>query len=203
MSMKVLGRTWSALLLADDPGWNHRLDHMGPPVQLILSVQSDPLRRIRPRSALRQYKVNVAKSEPDAQADAPKHDGPEMLFHFESPNCGQYDMEFCTKRRCGFTARPSLTIGHHKGRIHLVKTLLAALGGIACSFLVPAADLHDAQSVLVKYHAARPKDVELAIYRLDWAPTLQLARERAATAGRPIFLVVVINSFGNIRSGHC
>jgi hypothetical protein len=57
--------------------------------------------------------------------------------------------------------------------------------------------------VLARVEAARPSPEELAIYSLDWAPTLAAAKERAAKEKRPVFLVFVTNSFGNICSGHC
>ncbi len=81
--------------------------------------------------------------------------------------------------------------------------LLAPLLGMACALGARAADPSDLQSVLDRYAAVRPKGADLAIYQLDWAPTLQAAREKAAKGGRPIFLVVVLNSFGNVCSGHC
>jgi hypothetical protein len=66
-----------------------------------------------------------------------------------------------------------------------------------------AADHDDVQKVLDKYRAARPEPKDLAIFRLDWAPTLKDARARAAREQRPILLMVVTNSFGNVHSGHC
>ncbi len=81
--------------------------------------------------------------------------------------------------------------------------LLAPLLGMACALGARAADQRDVQRALDRYAAVRPKGADLAIYQLDWSPTLQAAREKAAKGGRPIFLVVVLNSFGNVRSGHC
>jgi hypothetical protein len=67
-----------------------------------------------------------------------------------------------------------------------------------------AAPVHeDVQKVLDRYRAARPEARDLAIFRLDWAPTLKDARAKAARERRPIFLIVVTNSFGNMHSGHC
>lgn len=54
-----------------------------------------------------------------------------------------------------------------------------------------------------KYRALRPRPEELGIYQLDWAPNLKEAQERAAREGRPIFLIVVTNSYGDMFSGHC
>jgi hypothetical protein len=84
-----------------------------------------------------------------------------------------------------------------------MKKLLAAILGVAWAFGAQAADQRDVQGVLDKYGAVRPKDADLAIYQLDWSPTLKAAKEKAAKGERPIFLVVVINSFGNVCSGHC
>jgi hypothetical protein len=65
------------------------------------------------------------------------------------------------------------------------------------------ADRNDAEAVLKKYQSIRPTSTDLAIYSLDWAPTLNAALKKAAREERPILLVVVTNSFGNITSGHC
>jgi hypothetical protein len=64
-------------------------------------------------------------------------------------------------------------------------------------------DQGDVKSVLDKFQAVRPQAADLALYQLDWMPTLKAARERAAKEERPIFLVVVTNSFGDLYSGHC
>src|SRR5262249_22782919 len=61
----------------------------------------------------------------------------------------------------------------------------------------------DVQKVLDKYRAFRPDDKGLAIFQLDWVPTLKDAKAKAAREKRPIFLVVVTNSFGNMYTGHC
>lgn len=61
----------------------------------------------------------------------------------------------------------------------------------------------DVHKVLDKYRAARPDAKDLAIFQLDWTPTLHDAKARAAKEQRPIFLIVVTNSFGNMHSGHC
>ena len=53
--------------------------------------------------------------------------------------------------------------------------------------------------------AAYPSKKELAVYSLDWEPTLAAARKRAAAEQRPIFFIVVTNYTGptNFFSGHC
>jgi hypothetical protein len=65
------------------------------------------------------------------------------------------------------------------------------------------ADLNDVKSVLERFKSVRPTEADLGLYQLDWIPTLKEARERAAKEARPIFLVVVTNSFGDLFSGHC
>jgi hypothetical protein len=65
------------------------------------------------------------------------------------------------------------------------------------------ADRSDVTSVLAKFQSVRPQAADLALYQLDWLPTLKAAKERAAKQQRPIFLVVVTNSFGDLYSGHC
>ena len=77
---------------------------------------------------------------------------------------------------------------------------ILALAGVAC---VHGADQSDVKSVLDKFQSVRPQDADLALYQLDWMPTLKAAKERAAKEDRPIFLVVVTNSFGDLYSGHC
>jgi len=53
--------------------------------------------------------------------------------------------------------------------------------------------------------AAYPSKKELAVYSLDWEPTLAAARKRAKLEQRPIFFIVVTNYTGptNFFSGHC
>ncbi len=87
--------------------------------------------------------------------------------------------------------------------MRVIETLLGALLVAACTAAAHAADLRDVQEVLEKYHSARPQARELTVYQLDWAPTFQEAKARAAREQRPIFLVVVTNSYGNIYTGHC
>jgi hypothetical protein len=65
---------------------------------------------------------------------------------------------------------------------------------------VPDADV---QRILDKYRLFRPADQDLAVFQLDWMPTLKDARERAAKEQRPILLLVVTNSYGNLLTGHC
>jgi hypothetical protein len=83
------------------------------------------------------------------------------------------------------------------------KRLLGVILGLACVASARGVDQGDVRSVLDKFRSVRPQAADLAIYQLDWVPTLKAAKEKAANEGRPIFLVVVRNSFGDLRSGHC
>jgi hypothetical protein len=67
----------------------------------------------------------------------------------------------------------------------------------------PAAKNAEVQRVLDRYRTFRPADRDLAIYQLDWVPTLTEAKEKAAKEQRPIVLIVVTNSYGNMYTGHC
>jgi hypothetical protein len=83
------------------------------------------------------------------------------------------------------------------------KVLIAAILTMACGAGAHCADQSDVKSVLDKFQAIRPQAENLALYQLDWMPTLKAAKEKAAKENRPIFLVVVTNSFGDLYSGHC
>jgi hypothetical protein len=80
-----------------------------------------------------------------------------------------------------------------------VACIVALVGAVAA----PGADQRDVKSALDKFHSIRPQPASLAIYQLDWMPTLKAARERATKEQRPILLVLVTNSFGDLSSGHC
>ncbi|MCI0464454.1 MAG: thioredoxin family protein [Gemmataceae bacterium] len=88
--------------------------------------------------------------------------------------------------------------------------LTVSLLGCACLLGLAAratelqqAGNQDVQQVLDKYAALRPADKDLAIFQLDWVSTLKEAREKAAREQRPILLIVVTNSYGNMYTGHC
>ena len=79
--------------------------------------------------------------------------------------------------------------------------LIAALW--TTSLLQAQAPDGDVQKILDKYRLFHPADKDLTIFQLDWVPTLKEARERAAKEQRPILLLVVTNSYGNLFTGHC
>ena len=59
--------------------------------------------------------------------------------------------------------------------------------------------------ILARYEAARPRDVDLQLFALDWAGSLREAKERAAKEGRPILFVATtqLKEAGDLRGGHC
>jgi hypothetical protein len=86
-----------------------------------------------------------------------------------------------------------------------LRTILAF--GIAAlwtaSLLHAQAPVGDVQKILDRYRRCRPSDQDLAIFQLDWVPTLKEATARAAQEQRPILLLVLTNSYGNLFTGHC
>ena len=60
-----------------------------------------------------------------------------------------------------------------------------------------------AQRILAGYEALSPTDKDLAMYRLDWAASLDVALKRAAKENRPVCLVIIHAKYGDIASGHC
>ncbi|HEY6167212.1 MAG TPA: hypothetical protein VI454_04175 [Verrucomicrobiae bacterium] len=74
------------------------------------------------------------------------------------------------------------------------------LAGVA---IARAASLSETRDIEERFKALRPAESELAIFGLDWEADLAAAKARAAKERRPIFLIVVRNSYGNMFSGHC
>ena len=86
----------------------------------------------------------------------------------------------------------------------LRRTLALLMAALWTTGLVHAqAPDGDVQTILDKYRLVRPKDKDLAIFQLDWVPTLKEATQRAAQERRPILLLVVTNSYGDLFTGHC
>ena len=59
------------------------------------------------------------------------------------------------------------------------------------------------KSVLDRYEDFRPQADDLAMYRIDWAPSLEEAQKRARREKRPVFLVIIHAQYGDLTSGHC
>jgi hypothetical protein len=53
------------------------------------------------------------------------------------------------------------------------------------------------------YEVARPLVRDLGWWQLDWTPNLKEARAKATKENRPICLLVCINVFGDLKTGHC
>tara|TARA_B100001971_G_C18044610_1_gene459497 strand:+ start:327 stop:581 length:255 start_codon:yes stop_codon:yes gene_type:complete len=78
---------------------------------------------------------------------------------------------------------------------------------IVCLFfvfvsIVTAAD-RNAKRILDRYDVLRPKAKDLAMYRLDWAESLDVAMKRAVRENRPVCLVIIFAKYGDMASGHC
>jgi hypothetical protein len=54
-----------------------------------------------------------------------------------------------------------------------------------------------------EFELVLPGREKLALYTLDWVPTLEEARTRAAKENRPVLFILVRNDFGNFFTGHC
>jgi hypothetical protein len=86
---------------------------------------------------------------------------------------------------------------------HLLSKSILLLSLFAAASTVAETPGADVQAVIDRYRAAVPAEEDLAVYRLDWAPSLDAAVEKAGREQRPILLIVVTNSYGNLYSGHC
>ena len=73
---------------------------------------------------------------------------------------------------------------------------LAAVG------IVPA-QVTEVGAVLDRHKAFRPGKDDLAMYRIDWASSLEEAQRRALREKRPVFLVIIHAQYGDLSSGHC
>ena len=77
--------------------------------------------------------------------------------------------------------------------------------GLAALAAPTGASAQDAEvgRILERHAQLRPNAEELAMYRLDWAPSLAEALTRAKAEARPILLVVIHAQYGDLCSGHC
>ncbi len=83
-----------------------------------------------------------------------------------------------------------------------MKRLLLILVSLLFSGFVGAEDIN-AQRILDRYQTLRPQAKDLAMYRLDWAESLDVALKRAAKEKRPVCLIIIHAKYGDIASGHC
>ena len=84
-----------------------------------------------------------------------------------------------------------------------LKTLAATL--ILLSTMAPAvrAQSEETRLALEQLKSWRPSDEKLIMYRLDWAPSVKTAIERAARENRPVFIIAIHARYGDMFSGHC
>ena len=61
----------------------------------------------------------------------------------------------------------------------------------------------EAEVILDKFELIRPQERDLSLFKLDWEKTLKSALARAAREDRPVLLILVRNSNGDIFQGHC
>jgi flagellin-like protein len=61
----------------------------------------------------------------------------------------------------------------------------------------------EVELILDKFELIRPQDRDLSLFKLDWEKTLKSALVRAAREDRPVLLILVRNSNGDIFQGHC
>lgn len=74
---------------------------------------------------------------------------------------------------------------------------------LALSALPAAAQDDAAKQALARFQELRPTEADLAMYRLDWAGSLEEAKERAAKERRPIAVVSIFARYGDLFTGHC
>jgi hypothetical protein len=84
----------------------------------------------------------------------------------------------------------------------MLRLAAVSLVWLSTAFPLVAQDV-GARRILKNYQSSRPTEQDLAMYRLDWASSLDDALERAARESRPIFLVIIHARYGDINSGHC
>ena len=82
-------------------------------------------------------------------------------------------------------------------RMRLVLSSLFFLAGFAL------AEDSAAKRILAGHQALRPAAKDLAMYRLDWEDSLEIALKRAARESRPVCLIIIHARYGDITSGHC
>lgn len=84
-----------------------------------------------------------------------------------------------------------------------MKHALTALCALSMVPGIALAQTDTAKAIIERYEEFRPTAKQLAMYRLDWAPSLAAALVRARQEQRPILLVIIHAQYGDIHSGHC
>ncbi len=84
-----------------------------------------------------------------------------------------------------------------------MKTIISGLVLLLLAATSAPAQDSKVKSVLDRYADFRPAAKELAMYQIDWAPSLEEAQKRARREKRPVFLVIIHAQYGDLTSGHC
>ncbi len=84
-----------------------------------------------------------------------------------------------------------------------MKRILCVLALLLLTATLALAQDREVKSVLDRYEDFSPKADDLAMYRIDWAPSLKEAQKRALLEKRPVFLVIIHAQYGDLASGHC
>ena len=84
-----------------------------------------------------------------------------------------------------------------------MKNPLTFLALSMLAITVIRAQTSEVESTLKRYAELRPREKDLSMYRIDWAPSLKEAQSRALKENRPVFLVIIHAKYGNLFSGHC
>lgn len=81
--------------------------------------------------------------------------------------------------------------------------LVFACFALTLAALPARAQSDAARRALEVFHATRPADADLGMYRLDWEPALPDALARAKAEHKPLCLVIIHAKYGDLFSGHC
>lgn len=84
-----------------------------------------------------------------------------------------------------------------------MKKAILGAGALLLSASFCTAQNAQAKDIFSRYGDLRPSELELAMYQLDWAESLEVALERAAKESRPVLLIIIHAQYGDIFSGHC
>ena len=84
-----------------------------------------------------------------------------------------------------------------------MKRILSVLPLLLLTATLALAQDSAVKSVLDRYEDFRPQADDLAMYQIDWAPSLEEAQKRARREKRPVFLVIIHAQYGDLTSGHC
>jgi len=79
-----------------------------------------------------------------------------------------------------------------------MKKAILSAGALLLTASFCSAQNAQAKDIFSRYEDLRPSERELAMYRLDWAESLEVALERAAKESRPVFLIIIHAHYGDI-----